>query len=113
MDAWAAAASCSQTPRVTVEVGATGRPSRCGWQELTIEIVSALSGRAVPPTFLLWGAKAQSFWDAAAPGPARVLRTRHPSYDFQRTFMADGSHFQATADLVDWWAIGAKAGRML
>jgi hypothetical protein len=32
-----------------------------------------------------------------------VHRTRHPSHDFRREFMADGSHFVATAELVDWW----------
>jgi hypothetical protein len=33
-----------------------------------------------------------------------VLATRHPSYDFQRQFMAgDRSHFKATQGLIDWW----------
>jgi uracil-DNA glycosylase len=41
------------------------------------------------------------------------LVTRHPSYDFQRRFMAEGSHFEATADLVDWWAIGREGERVL
>ena len=35
-----------------------------------------------------------------------VLTTRHPSYDFERSFMAEGNHFAATAHLVDWWEIG-------
>jgi uracil-DNA glycosylase len=36
----------------------------------------------------------------------RVLTTRHPSYDFERRFMAEsGSHFVATRELVDWWAL--------
>ena len=43
-------------------------------------------------------------WLSAAP---RVLKTRHPSNDMQRRFMAEGSHFAQTADLIDWWAIGA------
>ena len=34
-----------------------------------------------------------------------VLRTRHPSHDIRREFMADGSHFAATADRVDWWSL--------
>jgi len=33
----------------------------------------------------------------------RVLKTRHPSNDFARGFMVDGSHFVATQDVVDWW----------
>ena len=86
----------------------------CGWQALTVEIVNVLSRRAPPPTFLLWGAKAQAFWASAEPrAGAGVLLTRHPSYDFNRTFMSEGSHFEATSDLVDWWAIGRKAGPVL
>ena len=113
LDAWAERGVLLLNPVLTVEVGATGSHMECGWQALTVEIVQALSRRPNPPTFLLWGSKAQAFWASADPGPAPVLVTRHPSYDFQRTFMGDGSHFQATADLVDWWAIGRKAGGML
>ena len=45
----------------------------------------------------------------AAAGARASCATRHPSYDFDRSFMAEGSHFAATADLVDWWAIGSTA----
>ena len=56
---------------------------------------------------MLWGSKAQAFFDQTVPSPAgvRVLRTRHPANDFTRGFMAEGSHFVATADLVDWWRL--------
>jgi len=113
LDAWARRGVLLLNPVLTVEVGATGSHLDCGWQALTIEIVEALSCRATPPTFLLWGSKAQAFWAQAAPGNAAALMTRHPSYDFQRTFMAEGSHFEATADLVDWWAIGRPGEPML
>jgi uracil-DNA glycosylase len=55
---------------------------------------------------MLWGGRAQEFFERARPAAARpvVLRARHPSYDFARRFMAEGSHFAATADRVDWWA---------
>jgi uracil-DNA glycosylase len=63
---------------------------------------------------MLWGAKAQAFFADAAPAArVRTFRTRHPSYDFKRLFMADGSHFEATADLVDWWEIGRDAPAVL
>ena len=81
----------------------------CGWQALTLEIVSPISanGRIRRPS-CSGARKARAFW-AAAKAPqstAPVLATRHPSYDFDRGFMAEGNHFAATADLVDWWAIG-------
>ena len=113
LDAWARRGVLLLNPVLTVEVGATGSHLGCGWQALTTEIIQVLSRRESPPTFLLWGTKAQAFWTAAAAAPARVLVTRHPSYDFQRTFMAEGSHFKATADLVDWWAIGRAGGCVL
>ena len=106
LDAWARRGVLLLNPALSVEIGRSGSHRDCGWQALTLEIVRFLSRRANPPAFLLWGAKAQAFWASARPGEARVLTTRHPSYDFQRAFMAEGSHFEATADLVDWWAIG-------
>lgn len=106
LDAWARRGVLLLNPVLSVEIGRSGSHMECGWQALTLEIVEFLSHRSNPPTFLLWGAKAQAFWASAAPGQARALTTRHPSYDFQRAFMAEGSHFEATADLVDWWAIG-------
>ena len=113
LDGWARHGVLLLNPVLTVEVGRSGSHMDCGWQALTLEIVGLLSRRDNPPVFLLWGAKAQSFWASARPGEARALTTRHPSYDFQRTFMAEGSHFEATADLVDWWAIGTPAEPML
>jgi uracil-DNA glycosylase len=61
------------------------------------------------------GAKAREFWRGACPVgcDAVALATRHPSYDFDRTFMAEGNHFAATAHLVDWWEIGSTPGRVL
>ena len=113
LDAWAERGVLLLNPVLTVEVGTTGSHMNCGWQALTVEIVKCLSDRPSPPTFLLWGAKAQAFWASAHPGPAPAFVTRHPSYDFQRTFMQEGSHFEATADLVDWWAIGRKSRPVL
>lgn len=112
LDDWARRGVLLLNPTLTVEVGRIGSHLACGWQALTSEIIKNLSERADPPAFLLWGSKAQAFFDeAVGPGPsaALVLRTRHPSNDFYKLFMAEGSHFLATADRVDWWSLGAPA----
>jgi len=104
---WARRGVFLLNPVLTVEIGRSGSHMNCGWQALTREVIQALAHRSEPPVFLLWGTKAQAFYaDALAGATCRSLRTRHPSYDLQRTFMAEGSHFEATSDLVDWWAIG-------
>ncbi len=107
LDAWARQGVLLLNPTLTIEVGRIGSHMGCGWQALTSEIVRHLSAREASPAFLLWGAKAQAFFDAAcAPGAdVRVLRTRHPSNDMRRDFMREGSQFLRTADLVDWWAL--------
>ena len=105
LDGWARQGVLMLNPVLTVEVGAAGAHMNCGWQTLTSHIVRVLAQREAPPTFLLWGKPAQAFFDAACPAGsgARVLRARHPSHDFKREFMADGSHFAATAGQIDWW----------
>jgi uracil-DNA glycosylase len=107
LDDWARQGVLLLNPSLTVEVGRANSHARVGWHALTSRIVELLTKRQDPPTFLLWGAQAQSFMDAALPTGARVrrLRTRHPSHDIQHRFMAEGSHFAATAELVDWWAL--------
>lgn len=106
LDGWAAQGVLLLNPALTVEVGRAGAHLDCGWQALTSEIVSVLCAQVAPPHFLLWGKPANAFFDAAAPAGHRapVLRTRHPSHDIRRQFMAEGSHFAATASRVDWWA---------
>ena len=107
LDGWASQGVLMLNTVLTVEVGAAGAHMNCGWQALTSDIVRVLAGGATPPTFLLWGKPAQAFFDAACPAGscARVLRARHPSQDFKREFMADGSHFAATAEHIDWWRL--------
>lgn len=116
LDGWAEQGVLLLNPVLTVEVGRAGSHESCGWEMLTEQIVAVLATRPAPPVFLLWGMKAQSFFARAVPPTAnpRVLTTRHPSYDFKRQFMAaTGSHFTATADLVDWWRIGRDSGGVL
>jgi uracil-DNA glycosylase len=108
LDDWARRGVLLLNPTLTVEVGAVASHINCGWHALTSQIVKMLCGLPEPPTFLLWGKPANAFFTASKPSDAapRVLRTRHPSHDFKRQFMADGSHFVATQDCIDWWAIG-------
>lgn len=110
LDAWARQGVLLLNPTLTVEVGAAGSHMGCGWRALTSRIVKALCGLAEPPVFLLWGKPANAFFDEHKPQMAapQVLRSRHPSHDFNREFMADGSHFVATQERVDWWAIGEQ-----
>jgi uracil-DNA glycosylase len=106
LDGWARQAVLLLNPALSIEIGRIGSHLDCGWQSLTSEIVQALCDRDRPPVFLIWGSKAQAFFEAACPAPAaglRLLATRHPSNDFDRRFMADGSQFAQTADLIDWW----------
>jgi uracil-DNA glycosylase len=107
LDRWAGQGVLLLNPALSVEIGRAGSHLDVGWQVLTSEVVDVLCSLEKPPVFLLWGSRAQSFFDRARPAGAmpRVLATRHPSYDFDRQFMTDGSHFAATADLVDWWAL--------
>jgi len=116
LDAWARQGVLLLNPVLTVEVGCAGSHESCGWQALTRQIVTLLCARPNPPVFLVWGSKALRFFREAIPEGAapRVLATRHPSYDFKREFMASpGSHFIATEELVDWWAIDPRARPVL
>ena len=107
LDGWAQQGVLLLNPTLSVEVGRIGSHMQCGWQALTSQIVKYLCVLDRPPVFLLWGDKARGFFEQAAPvgTSARVLRTRHPSNDFRREFMREGSHFLQTADLVNWWQL--------
>jgi uracil-DNA glycosylase len=107
LDGWARQGVLLLNPALTVEFGQAGSHWKVGWLALTSEIVSVLCRRSDPPVFLLWGGRAQEFLARALPRGVepRVLATRHPSYDLHKQFMADGSHFVATQQLVDWWSL--------
>ncbi len=111
LDAWARQGVLLLNPTLTVELGVAGSHLACGWQALTSQMVLHLCASAAPPVFLLWGGKAQDFFARAAPVGAipRVLKARHPSYDIRREFMADGSHFSATQNLIDWWSFSGPS----
>jgi uracil-DNA glycosylase len=107
LDSWARQGVLLLNPTLTIEVGRIGSHLNCGWQALTSRIVRTLCRRESSPVFMLWGDKAQRFFEQACPAgaAARVLKTRHPSNDLSRSFMSEGSQFLQTADLVDWWAL--------
>ena len=107
LDGWAGQGVLLLNPVLTVEIGHAGSHMKCGWQALTSQIIDVLCRREAPPAFLLWGRPANAFFDAACPSGAAppVWRTRHPSHDVRREFMAEGSHFVATAGRVDWWRL--------
>lgn len=112
LDAWAAQGVLMLNPTLSVEVGRANSHTNIGWQALTSQIVAILARREAAPTFFLWGSQAKNFFDAALPSGVEVRRllTRHPSNDFDRQFMANGSHFAATVSLVDWWALRDPPG---
>lgn len=64
---------------LTVEAGKAGAHLRYGWSALTDQAVAAVSARAEPSVFLLWGAQARA--RAALVDTARhgVIETGHPS----------------------------------
>jgi uracil-DNA glycosylase len=110
LDAWAHQGVLLLNPTLTIEIGRIGSHMNCGWQDLTGQIVQFLGQRAQPPVWMLWGQKAFSFFQSTQSNlnlKNTVLVTRHPSNDFYRHFMAEGSHFLQTAGLVDWWRIGS------
>jgi uracil-DNA glycosylase len=107
LDGWARQGVLLLNPTLTIEVGRIGSHMNCGWQALTSEVVKILCERERAPVFMLWGNKAQRFFDQACPigAEVRVLRTRHPSNDIHRRFMGEGRQFLQTSDLVNWWAL--------
>jgi uracil-DNA glycosylase len=100
LDGWARQGVLLLNPVLTVEVGRIGSHMNCGWQGAHIRVVKALCSLPDPPVFLLWGKAGERLLRRSPARRARtpVLRTRHPSHDFQRQFMAEGSHFLATAE---------------
>ncbi|MGZ5370035.1 MAG: uracil-DNA glycosylase, partial [Aeromicrobium sp.] len=115
LEGWARQGVLLLNQVLTVEVGRSGSHLDCGWQALTREIVEYLCDLTPAPVFLVWGAKAREFWAAARPEGCRAvaLTTRHPSYDLDRGFMAEGNHFAATSHLVDWSEIGSQRASVL
>jgi uracil-DNA glycosylase len=62
---------------LTVREGEAGSMRRCGWEEVTLAIVTALAAQPTPPVAILWGADAHALADTF-PVDSRILST-HPS----------------------------------
>ena len=95
LDGWARQGVLLLNPTLTVEVGRIGSHLDCGWQALTSEIVKILCRSTEPAGLSALGRQGAAFFErrGRAGRDPRVLRTRHPSNDFRREFMAEGSHF--------------------
>jgi uracil-DNA glycosylase len=113
LDAWARQGVLLLNPTLTIEIGVIGSHMGCGWQDLTAQIVQSLRWRKDPPVWMLWGQKARVFFDDTKPAGCNkeelILATRHPSNDYRKQFMAEGSHFLQTAHWVDWWRLPSIA----
>jgi uracil-DNA glycosylase len=113
LDAWAQQGVLMLNTVLTVEEGRAGSHLQVSWQALTKHLVQAVARKSRQPTVFAWGSHAQQFVSAALAGAVgergtravTVLTARHPSNDFGRDFMRDGSHFAATADRIDWWRL--------
>jgi uracil-DNA glycosylase len=111
LDAWASQGALLLNTALTVELGRAGSHLDVGWHALTCAIVKAAIGVNPDLAIMAWGRRAVDFAEAAlaAAGAVgrsvRVLKARHPSNDYRREFMADGSHFALTSELVDWWRL--------
>lgn len=123
LDGWATQGVLLLNTALSVEVGRAGSHLEVGWQALTYAIVEATAKVGQEPVFMLWGSHAAAFFEEAqkrAGGNVlktgvgadrwRTLRSRHPSNDYRREFMADGSHFAVTAQRIDWWRLAPGLG---
>lgn len=64
---------------LTVEAGKAGAHLRFGWSALTDQAVSAVSARATPAAFLLWGAQARARAALIDASRHAILESGHPS----------------------------------
>ncbi len=114
LDTWASQGVLLLNTALTVELERAGSHLDVGWHALTCAIAKAAIRVNPDLVIMAWGRHAVDFADAAVAaagegsaggGSVTVLRARHPSNDFRREFMADGSHFVLTSGLVDWWRL--------
>jgi uracil-DNA glycosylase len=103
LDVWARQGVLLLNTALTVEEGRAEAHLTVGWQVITTAIVKVASIMSTDIALMLWGRQAQAFASGVG-ARSRLLLDRHPSNDYRREFMAARSHFDATADRVDWWA---------
>ena len=113
LDDWARAGVLLLNPVLTVEVGRSGSHLNCGWQALTRRDRRGLVVDDRRRRRFCSGVPRRRR-SGPRPSPGRrslVLRPATRRTTSTARFMSDGSHFEATADLVDWWAIGREQER--
>jgi uracil-DNA glycosylase len=78
LERWARQGVLLLNTSLTVEEGQAASHARQGWEVLTDQLIAAVSAKAEPVVFLLWGAHAQAKQGLVAPHH-RVLKANHPS----------------------------------
>lgn len=93
---------------LTVEEGAAGAHARWGWRPVTAAVIDAVSARAEPSVFLLWGRQAQDCAGRIAPRHT-ILAAAHPSPLARGAFFGSRPFSRANAALaaagrgeIDW-----------
>lgn len=93
---------------LTVEEGAAGAHARWGWRPVTDAVIDAVSARAEPSVFLLWGRHAQDCAGRIAPRHT-ILAAAHPSPLARGAFFGSRPFSRANAALaaagrgeIDW-----------
>jgi uracil-DNA glycosylase len=79
LGAWADRGVLLLNTCLTVEDGRPAAHAKSGWEALTDEIISVLSGDASPKVFMLWGAHAQAKSTLVDGSRHLVLQANHPS----------------------------------
>ena len=108
LEPWARQGVLLLNRALTVEEGAANAHARWGWTAVTDAIIDAVSARAEPSVFLLWGRQAQAKAARIAPHHA-VLAAAHPSPLAHGAFFGSRPFSRANAALaaagrgaVDW-----------
>jgi uracil-DNA glycosylase len=78
LEPWARQGVLLLNTALTVEEGVANAHARWGWTPVTDAIIDAVSARAEPSVFLLWGRQAQGKAQRVAPQHT-VLASAHPS----------------------------------
>jgi uracil-DNA glycosylase len=108
LDPWARQGVLLLNTSLTVEEGAADAHARWGWTPVTDAVVDAVSARAEPSVFLLWGRRAQAKAARIAPRHT-ILAAAHPSPLAQGAFFGSRPFSRANAALagcgrgaIDW-----------
>ena len=79
LERWASQGVLLLNTSLTVEEGQPASHARQGWEVLTDQLISAVSAKAEPVVFMLWGAHAQAKQALIDGHRHGVLRANHPS----------------------------------